>query len=1219
MPQARSEIPARIARNIGLFVGREWLLPHLLEWFERSDERIFLLTGEPGSGKSMVSAWLAGYGPTGEDPETKAHLERLRSRVQAAHFCVASSGLSSSKVCATVLANQLTRRLEGFGSALASSLADRAQIVGTAHADAINADTGAVVAVTGVHIGRLDLGALGDEVSFDRILREPLKKLYSGHRTDPIILLIDGLDEAATYTGDANLVRLLAKLDDFPAPVRFFMTTRADQRILKYYRRAKRLDLIHNAPTTSLDIERYGIGRLAALSQSSRTALTRRIVSAAEGNFLYAFLVISEILENPSRTTDTLNIPLPAGLSGLYLDFLNRHVGIHEDEWEEFFKPVLGVIAVSQGDGLTRKQLEEIISEDVDRALRICSQYLHGTVPDGPFRVFHTSFGEYLLNDSKNVDYHIDATAQHRRIANYCQNHCREADNIYCIDFFILHSLEGHESSAARSLLTDIDWLTYKAIARGIDAVLNDFRLYMLQVPATDFEIDELAAVLKSAAHILRDDPAQLALQIILRSPPGSSVAALSAPGAGSVRIVPVRSGYWATEQARSINLRNGLYPVTCAEIVVEDQKTLGFLGTSGGTVLAIDVESGKLEYEIKAHDDDVRCLAVSKEASLLATGSGHWLDVGFDISIKLWDLTTGRHIRTLMSGGFGSHPENSHVQPIGSLAFARGGEVLISGGWDKEIRVWDAESTECLITLRGHTEGINAIAISADQTRIVSGSADQTIRVWDLTSGEELLTVAPKLGRVLKFAKTANLASIIALTEIAALVVDIGNGELSILYADRDGPLCVDELGDGSFRAISHSGCLVLVQSPNARIATSYLHQKLDTAATDQNASWAVGSYRRSIFAINLLGLSSATTEKAGHHRGRILAMATSCAGSAAASVGADGEICTWSSPNWQYTSSVSHQEVLVCAVALDQSRILTLGDEKCKIWRLEAHSLECECETRVIYPSISILGQDFRPRWSEAVATSNFILFIEYDMFSSYLVLERKTGTTIDLGTMGGPRGFDAMMGDAAGAPLHNSKYYGFVVADYGRDLLFIDLNVESDLLIINAGKRQKRQIPRHRLYGGLDACQILPSSHCLVEVTNGSVAILDYDTGTIRWEWDCGAVSIFACDRADAVYALTGHGEILRLNAATGQRITYTMKDEPEFGLRILSVHDGRWVILVDNRNFISVYDLHDQCVIGVIGFDSLPMGCALSPGGSQLLIAEEVGRLSTIQLS
>ena len=85
------ELPKQVADRVGRFTGREWLLPTLLHWWDQSDERVFPLTGDPGTGKSMILAWLAGQGPPSADPSARESLARLRGAVKAAHFCQASS------------------------------------------------------------------------------------------------------------------------------------------------------------------------------------------------------------------------------------------------------------------------------------------------------------------------------------------------------------------------------------------------------------------------------------------------------------------------------------------------------------------------------------------------------------------------------------------------------------------------------------------------------------------------------------------------------------------------------------------------------------------------------------------------------------------------------------------------------------------------------------------------------------------------------------------------------------------------------------------------------------------------------------------------------------------------------------------------------------------------------------------------------------------------
>src|SRR5512145_2674807 len=108
------ELPKEVAENIKHFTGREWLLPRILEWFDHSDKRYFLLSGDPGTGKSMVLAWLAGFGPEPQDALAREQLTCLRAAVKVAHFCQASSRNITPQAFAESAANQLTDSVRGF-------------------------------------------------------------------------------------------------------------------------------------------------------------------------------------------------------------------------------------------------------------------------------------------------------------------------------------------------------------------------------------------------------------------------------------------------------------------------------------------------------------------------------------------------------------------------------------------------------------------------------------------------------------------------------------------------------------------------------------------------------------------------------------------------------------------------------------------------------------------------------------------------------------------------------------------------------------------------------------------------------------------------------------------------------------------------------------------------------------------------------------------------
>jgi len=84
---------------------------------------------------------------------------------------------------------------------------------------------------------------------------------------------------------------------------------------------------------------------------------------------------------------------------------------------------------------------------------------------------------------------------------------------------------------------------------------------------------------------------------------------------------------------------------------------------------------------------------------------------------------TEGNTLRTLQG----------HV--MGVWAMVPWGDTLVSGGCDRDVRVWDLRTGHCLHTLRGHTSTVRCLKM-ADENTAISGSRDTTLRIWDIRSG---------------------------------------------------------------------------------------------------------------------------------------------------------------------------------------------------------------------------------------------------------------------------------------------------------------------------------------------------------------------------------------------------------------------------------------------------------------------------------------------------
>ncbi|KZT56431.1 WD40 repeat-like protein [Calocera cornea HHB12733] len=72
---------------------------------------------------------------------------------------------------------------------------------------------------------------------------------------------------------------------------------------------------------------------------------------------------------------------------------------------------------------------------------------------------------------------------------------------------------------------------------------------------------------------------------------------------------------------------------------------------------------------------------------------------------------------------------------------------LVISGSWDKHIRIFDDESGSLLSDTEAHTDFVKAITYLTNERIIVSGGSDKEIRFWELPSqaGEVSVPVALK------------------------------------------------------------------------------------------------------------------------------------------------------------------------------------------------------------------------------------------------------------------------------------------------------------------------------------------------------------------------------------------------------------------------------------------------------------------------------------------
>ncbi|PWN31109.1 WD40 repeat-like protein [Jaminaea rosea] len=105
-------------------------------------------------------------------------------------------------------------------------------------------------------------------------------------------------------------------------------------------------------------------------------------------------------------------------------------------------------------------------------------------------------------------------------------------------------------------------------------------------------------------------------------------------------------------------------------------------------------------------------------ETALLISG-------GCDRELKVWDLSTGQILHSL----------RGHHSTVRCLRVLEGRPVAVSGGRDSTVRVWDVEKGEGLRVLAGHINSVRCLEVAGN--KVASGSYDCTCRIWDVDTGE--------------------------------------------------------------------------------------------------------------------------------------------------------------------------------------------------------------------------------------------------------------------------------------------------------------------------------------------------------------------------------------------------------------------------------------------------------------------------------------------------
>jgi len=369
-------------------------------------------------------------------------------------------------------------------------------------------------------------------------------------------------------------------------------------------------------------------------------------------------------------------------------------------------------------------------------------------------------------------------------------------------------------------------------------------------------------------------------------SPDGKRILTLSADGTGIL---------WDTSTGRlSFSFREqdpGLNWCTTGTFSPDGRRII--LGKSDGTAKVRDAATRAELLELSSTNAGVSCVASSADGQRIAVA--HWNN-----RVTIWSAETGREL--LMVAGYPLKPSRHGKHPnvgIAAVAFSPRGEWLATGGEDRLVGIWDANTGVAWRAFKGHTDAIESVSISPDGQRIVSGSEDGTAKIWQASAEQDLLMLDTN---------AAEIVSVSFSWDGQRIVVGRTNATIGVF--DSAGALVSPTLtGDlGSIRAVA--------VSPDG--------QRIASGSEDNTAR---------IWDLNL-----------GHeprrligHKGWVRALAFSSDGRLLATASNDRTAWLWDSATGQEVRRFIGHTGIVFSVAFapQGERLVTgSGDGKAKVW---------------------------------------------------------------------------------------------------------------------------------------------------------------------------------------------------------------------------------------------------------------------------------------------
>lgn len=284
----------------------------------------------------------------------------------------------------------------------------------------------------------------------------------------------------------------------------------------------------------------------------------------------------------------------------------------------------------------------------------------------------------------------------------------------------------------------------------------------------------------------------------------------------------------------------------------------IGFLLSRGGeTTLEIilwDVASGRKAKTLKipfAGGPAQFAVAGGKNTTSLAfTSDGAWLAMRDDASMRIWDVASGRELKSfasprLLSGnpsdaGFGMFATKFLFSPDRRLI------SVVTGV--RKINLLDAASSAALQTLAGHNGAILDVTFSADSKLLATSGLDNQIKLWDAATGREVRTLSGAAMPVSDLAFSSDGKSLSVAGPQAVNAWEMGNGGVRRAVSLPDDYAEAKQIMQERGCLLSRDGRFVIAGSssqPNAKVWEVATGRELPDVSLTQGQEFSNAAFK--------------------------------------------------------------------------------------------------------------------------------------------------------------------------------------------------------------------------------------------------------------------------------------------------------------------------------------------------------------------------------------